>query len=298
LINTKTAFVAIVGKPNVGKSSILNKLLGQKIAIVSDKPQTTRTRITGVLTTTDTQLVFIDTPGLHKPKNTLGEKMVKAVSDGMADVDVCIFVVEPLYKKIPAADEQLIETFKKRKLNVILAINKIDLVKDKQKMLETIAEYNNLFEFAATVPVSAKEGTGMDTLLSEATNFMQSSPFFFDEDTLTDQPERIIAAEMIREKLLLLLEKEIPHGIAVSIESFKERSDKNIIDIEAYIFTEKESHKGIIIGKKGALLKQVGSDARKDLEEFFEVKINLQLWVKVKEDWRNRPGLIRGFELD
>lgn len=292
-----SAFIAIVGRPNVGKSSILNTVLGQKVAIVSDKPQTTRTKITGVLTKDEMQLVFIDTPGLHKPRNALGEHMVKAVGDGMADVDCCVLVVEADQKVAPA-ELELIERFKKRKLNAVLAINKIDLLENKQDLFEIIAKYNELFDFKAIIPVSAKSGDGIDDLVNELSKFAVESVHFFDDEALTDQPERVIAAEIIREKLLWLLDKEVPHGMAVDIERFHERENTNMIDMEAVIYCERESHKGIVIGKKGSMLKAVGTKARIDLEEFFECKINLQLWVKVKEDWRNRTGSIHSFGLD
>lgn len=295
--NTTSAFIAIVGKPNAGKSSILNKLIGQKIAAVSDKPQTTRTRINGVLTNGTEQLVFTDTPGLHKPHNMLGEHMVKAVGDGMADVDCCLLVVEAT-SKIAPAEYELCEKFNKRRLNAVLAVNKIDLLENKSDLLEIINKYNELFDFAAIVPVSAKTGDGVDILLSELRKFTVPSVHFFDDDTLTDQPERVLAAEIIREKLLMLLDKEIPHGLAVDIERFSERGDTDILDIEAAIYCERESHKPIVIGKKGSMLKRVGTLARQDLEGFFEIKVNLRLWVKVKENWRTRQGSIHNFGLD
>lgn len=294
--NTTTAFIAIVGRPNVGKSSILNRIVGEKIAIVSDKPQTTRTRITGIVTKGEMQLVFIDTPGLHKPKNALGENMVKAVSDGMADVDCCVLVVEAEEKMAPATLD-LIERFKKRNLPAVLAINKIDLLSDKDKLLSIIAEYSKLFDFSAIIPMSAKHNDGIDLLSAELEKFVKPSPHFFDEDSFTDQPERVLAAEIVREKLLRLLDKEVPHGIAVDIEQFNER-DSGIIDMSAAIYCEKESHKGIVIGKGGAMLKKAGSQARHDLEAFFGCKVNLKLWVKVKENWRDRMGSIHGFGLD
>lgn len=294
---TKTAFIAIVGKPNVGKSSILNRLLGQKIAIVSDKPQTTRTRIMGVLTKDETQLVFTDTPGFHKPKTKLGEKMVKAVGDSISGVDACLFVVEP-YGELKDSENELIEKFRKEKMPVILAINKIDTVEDKTMLIERIAELTRLFDFTAVVPVSAIKNDGIDELCGELCNLAFPSEHFFPDDTLTDQPERVLASEIIREKMLRLLDKEIPHGVAVSIEKMRERSDKNLMDVEATIYCEKESHKGIIIGKKGSCLKRISTYARQDMEKFFGCPINLQCWVKVKEDWRNREGLIHNFGLD
>lgn len=294
---TKTAFIAIVGCPNVGKSSILNRLLGQKIAIVSDKPQTTRTKIMGVLTEGDTQLVFTDTPGFHRPRTKLGEKMVQAVSDSVSGVDACLFVVEPEGELRPA-ELELIEEFKKLKMPVILAINKVDTLPDKEVLMARILEISKTYDFEAVVPVSALRGINMDELLSEMKKLAEESVFFFPEDTLTDQPERVIAAEIIREKLLRNLDREIPHGVAVSIEKMREREDSDIMDIEAVIYCEKDSHKGIIIGKNGAMLKRISTRAREDMEKFFQCHINLRCWVKVKEGWRNREGLIHNFGLD
>lgn len=294
---TKTAFIAIVGCPNVGKSSILNRLLGQKIAIVSDKPQTTRTKIMGVLTEGDTQLVFTDTPGFHRPRTKLGEKMVQAVSDSVSGVDACLFVVEPEGELRPA-ELELIEKFKKLKMPVILAINKVDTLPDKEVLMARILEISKTYDFEAVVPVSALKGINMDELLSEMKKLAEESVFFFPEDTLTDQPERVIAAEIIREKLLRNLDREIPHGVAVSIEKMREREDSDIMDIEAVIYCEKDSHKGIIIGKNGAMLKRISTRAREDMEKFFQCHINLRCWVKVKEGWRNKEGLIHNFGLD
>lgn len=294
---TKTAFIAIVGCPNVGKSSILNRLLGQKIAIVSDKPQTTRTKIMSVLTEGDTQLVFTDTPGFHRPRTKLGEKMVQAVSDSVSGVDACLFVVEPEGELRPA-ELELIEKFKKLKMPVILAINKVDTLPDKEVLMARILEISKTYDFEAVVPVSALRGINMDELLSEMKKLAEESVFFFPEDTLTDQPERVIAAEIIREKLLRNLDREIPHGVAVSIEKMREREDSDIMDIEAVIYCEKDSHKGIIIGKNGAMLKRISTRAREDMEKFFQCHINLRCWVKVKEGWRNREGLIHNFGLD
>jgi len=285
----KSAFIAIVGRPNVGKSSILNRLIGQKIAIVSRKPQTTRNRIMGVLTQNDEQLVFIDTPGLIKAKNPLGDFMVKSVTSAVSGVDACLLVVEagaPLSK----ADEELIKRFQNAKIPAILAINKIDLLADKSRMIAQIARYSELYEFSAIVPISAKDGNGMNELLSELMNFCQPGGHFFPEDTLTDQPERVIAAEIVREKILRLLDKEVPHGTAVVTERMKER--EGIIDLDVMIYCERDGHKGIIIGKKGAMLKKIGTIARQDLEKFFDCKVNLQLWVKVKEDWRERRATL------
>lgn len=294
---SKTAFIAIVGCPNAGKSTILNRLLGQKIAIVSPKPQTTRTRIMGVLTKDETQLVFTDTPGYHRPKTKLGENMVKAVDNSIGDVDACLLVTESK-GEIRPAEEQLINRFKREKIPAVLAINKIDTVADKTELMERILHFSQLYNFEAIVPVSAIDGNGMDELLDELMKLAFESEHFFPDDTLTDQPEKVIAAEMIREKLLRLLDKEIPHGTAVAIESFKERNNTDLIDIEATIYCEKESHKGIIIGKNGAMLKKISTRARIELEKFLGCRVNLKCWVKVKEDWRNREGLIHNFGLD
>ncbi len=293
----KTAFIAIVGRPNAGKSSLMNCLLGQKVVIVSDKPQTTRTRVMGVLTEEIYQYVFIDTPGFHKPRTALGENMIKAVGAGMDDVDLCMLVVDAT-KEPSAIEDELIEKFKQRHLPAILVINKIDLVKNKEELMALIAQYSQRFDFAAVVPVSALSGDGVNTIKKEIAPFAVEGLHMFDADTLTDQPERLIAAELIREKLLRLLNKEIPHGIAVVIERFHSREDVDMLDIEATIFCEKDSHKGIIIGKGGNMLKRAASYARTDLERFFDCKVNLQCWVKVKEDWRNREGLIHSFGLD
>lgn len=296
---SKTAFIAIVGKANVGKSSILNKLIGSKIAIVSSKPQTTRTRIMGVLTTEDNvQLVFTDTPGFHKPKNKLGEKMVQAVSDSISGVDSCLFVVDANDEKLNTAELELIKKFKSEKMTVVLAINKIDMLKDKTELMKKLVELSALYDFKAIVPVSAQSGDGLDALLDELKALSVESIHFFPDDTLTDQPERVLVAEIIREKMLRLLDKEIPHGTAVAIERMRERDDGSIMDVEATIYCERESHKGIIIGKGGQMLKKISTYARQDIENFFDIKVNLQCWVKVKEDWRNREGIIHNFGLD
>lgn len=294
---TKTAFIAIVGKPNVGKSSILNKVLGQKIAIVSNKPQTTRTKIMGVLTRGEIQLVFTDTPGFHKPKTKLGEKMIKAVGDSISGVDACLFVTEPA-GELSESELELIAKIKKSRIPAILAINKIDTVSDKNELIGRISELSALHDFTAVVPVCAVKNDGIDILIGEMEKLAFPSEHYFPDDTLTDQPERVLVSEIIREKMLRLLDKEIPHGVAVSIEKMRERSDRDIMDIEAIIYCEKESHKGIIIGKKGASLKRISTYARQDIEKFFSCQVNLQCWVKVKEDWRNREGLIHNFGLD
>ena len=301
-METKTAFVAIVGCPNVGKSSLLNRMLGQKVAIVSAKPQTTRTRIMGVLTQDETQLVFTDTPGYHRPKNKLGEKMVKAVIDGIDGVDAALLVVEPEKdgeEALRPAEEELLKKIKREGIPCVLVINKIDTVAEKENLAVRIAELMQLHDFAAVVPTSAVKGEGVDEVIEELTRLAQESPHFFPDDALTDQPERVIAAEIIREKMLRLLDREVPHGIAVSIEQMHEREDgSGIVDIDATIYCEKESHKGIVIGKKGAMLKKISTYAREDMEKFFDCHINLQCWVKVKEGWRDREGLIHNFGLD
>lgn len=291
---TKTAFIAIVGRPNVGKSSLLNALIGEKVAIVSDKPQTTRTRITGILTKDETQLVFIDTPGMHKPRTKLSEYMVKQVNDSVTDVDLAVLVAEPA-GEILKAEADLMETFRLRKIPAVLALNKIDTLSAKEKLMPRIAAFMEKFPFEAVVPISALNGDGLPELLDELVKFAEPSPFFFGEDAITDQPERVIVAEIVREKLLRCLFDEIPHGTAVAVESMKERENQEIIDIEVQIFCEKDSHKGMIIGKGGAMLKRIASYAREDIERFLDCKVNLQCWVKVREDWRNREGIIRSF---
>lgn len=295
--NQKSAFIAIVGRPNVGKSSILNRILGQKIAIVSNKPQTTRTRITGVLTQGDTQLVFIDTPGMHRPKNELGKYMVRSVTESVAGVDMCLLVTEA-GREITPVEEKLMKRFSEQKIPAVLAINKIDAVKEKDVLPAQILFYSKKFDFDAIVPVSAETGRGLDDLITELKNHARPGGHFFEDDTLTDQPERVIASEMIREKILRLCEKEIPHGTAVVIEKLRQREDSEILDIDATIYCEKESHKRIIIGKSGAMIKKISTFARQDMENFFGCKVNLQTWIKVKEGWRNRSGVLKNFGFD
>ena len=294
--NDKSAFIAIVGRPNVGKSSILNRLLGTKIAIVSSKPQTTRNRITGVLTEGEYQLVFFDTPGMHKPKNSLGKYMVRSVNESVGGVDCCMLVVEA--DKSPVQTElDFIDKFKALGMPAILVINKIDMIKDKEILMKQILEYSKLYDFEAIVPVSASDGNGMNELLEELKNQASEGGHFFEDDTLTDQPERVIASEIIREKILRLCNAEIPHGTAVVIEKMKTR-DNGILDIDATIFCEKESHKRILIGKNGAMLKKISTFARQDMERFFDCKVFLQVWIKVKEDWHNRAQLLQNFGFD
>ncbi len=306
-MNTRSAFIAVIGRPNVGKSSLINRLLGQKVAIVSDKPQTTRTRIMGVMTKDSDQYVFVDTPGFHKPRNILGENMIKAVGSGLSDVDGVILVVEAKTKfkidedSLPPAEAELIEEIKKRGLRAVLIINKIDLLEDKSELLSVISHYNKYFTFETVFPVSAKTGNGIDIVLKEASRFLRPSVHYFEEDDFTDQSEKSMVCEMIREKLLRELDKEVPHGIAVDIERMFERDNSEgepILELEATIFCEKASHKGIIIGKGGEMLKKIGSLARADIEKFYGIKTSLKLWVKVKEDWRNRQGIIHTFGLD
>nr|WP_316618449.1 GTPase Era [uncultured Ruminococcus sp.] len=294
--NDKSAFIAIVGRPNVGKSSILNRLLGQKIAIVSSKPQTTRNRITGVMTDGEYQIVFFDTPGMHKPKNTLGKYMVRSVNESVGGVDCCMLVVEAGKEPAPA-DLSLIEKFKSIGMPAILAINKIDMLREKDELMKQILTYSQLYDFEAVVPVSAQDGSGMNELLDELKKQATEGGHFFDDDTLTDQPERVIAAELIREKILRLCDKEIPHGTAVLIEKMKTR-DNGILDIDATIYCERDTHKRIIIGKNGAMLKKISTYARQDIERFFDCKVFLQTWIKVKEDWRNRAQLVQNFGYD
>ena len=291
-MNTKTAIVTIAGRPNVGKSTLTNHLVGEKIAIVSNKPQTTRNRICGILTRGNSQFVFVDTPGFHKPRTKLGDYMVNAVKDSIADVDLTVLVVEP----IPSVGNQeaaLIESIQAKRTPAILAINKIDTV-EKDKLLEVIAAYSETGAFDAIIPISAKTGDGVDLLLAECEKYAIESPFLFPDDVTTDQPERQVMAEIIREKLLWNLEKEIPHGTAVEITTFTER-DNGIIDIDATIYCEKASHKGIIIGKQGAMLKKISSQARTDCERFMGTKVYLTTWVKVKENWRDSDFLVRNF---
>ena len=294
--NDKSAFVAIVGRPNVGKSSILNRLLGQKIAIVSSKPQTTRNRITGVLTEGEYQLVFFDTPGMHKPKNTLGKYMVRSVNESVGGVDCCMLVVEA-GREAGQTELNLIEKFKALDMPAILAINKIDMLKEKDELMKQILAYSQLYDFEAVVPVSAQDGSGMSELLDELKKQASEGGHFFDDDTLTDQPERVIVAEIIREKILRLTDREIPHGTAVLIEKMKTR-DNGILDIDATIFCERETHKRILIGKNGEMLKKISTYARQDIERFFDCKVFLQTWIKVKEDWRNRAQLVQNFGYD
>lgn len=287
----RSGFATLIGRPNVGKSTLMNRLIGQKIAITSNKPQTTRNRIQTVLTLPEGQIVFLDTPGIHKAKNKLGDYMVNVAERTLNEVDVVLWLVEPS-TFIGAGERHIIEQLKKTKTPVILVINKTDTVK-KEEILKFIDTYRKELDFREIVPVSALKGDNTDTLVQCILKYLPYGPAFYDEDTITDQPMRQIVAELIREKALRLLSEEIPHGIAVSIESMKER--KGLYDIEATIICEKESHKGIVIGKGGQMLKQIGSKARPEIEDLLERKVNLQLWVKVKKDWRDSDFLLKNF---
>ncbi len=295
-MDSRSAFIAIVGRPNVGKSSLLNTLVGHKVAIVSDKPQTTRNRIMGIVTHEETQLVFLDTPGVHRPRTRLGDFMVKSIAEAVSGVDAGVLVVEPT-AEVRDAERDLLKQFRSGRLPVVLVINKIDTVEDKAKLLTCIAAWQAEYDFAAVVPVSALTGEGADALLTELEAFAFESPHFFPDDAVSDQPEKVMAAELLREQMLLSLRDEIPHGVAVVVESLTERETEKgvILDIEANIFCERDSHKGMIIGKKGAMLKHIAQNAREQMETAFGAKVNLQCWIKVKEDWRNRQGLLGGF---
>ena len=295
-MNSLSGFIAIVGRPNVGKSSLLNALLGEKVAIVTSKPQTTRTKITGVLTEGEKQYVFIDTPGLHKARTRLGDNMVKAVNMSLNDIDAVLLVTEP-EGEINKAEQNLMESIQRMKLPAILIINKIDLLSDKKKLMERTRQFTDLCAFDAVVPISVAEKDGLDLLMKEIDKHLVESVHFFPDDTLTDQPERVIVAERIREKILLNMRQEIPHGTAVVVEKMREREQGDIIDIDAVIYCERATHKGMLIGKGGQTLKKIASEAREDIESFLDAKVNLQCWVKVKEDWRNKDGLIQNFGL-
>ena len=293
----KTAFLAIVGRPNVGKSSLMNRLLGQKVAIVSSKPQTTRTRIMGVLTEGPDQLVFLDTPGLLRPKDRLGQYMVQSGQASVAGVDAAILVTEA-NTPISPADESLIARFKEDHLPAVLCINKIDLLPYKTALIGQITALAAKYDFAAVVPVSARTGSGIDALKEELKKLGQPGGHLFPDDTLTDQPERTLAAECVREKILRLLQKEVPHGVAVVVDLLREREDGSCIDIRGEIFCERPSHKGILIGRGGSMLKKIGTLAREDLEHFYGMKVNLQLYVQVRPNWRNQENALRAFGFD
>lgn len=293
---TKTGFVTIIGRPNVGKSTLMNKLIGQKVAITSNKPQTTRNKIKTVYTDEQGQIIFVDTPGIHKAKNKLGDYMVNVAERTLTEVDVILWLVEPT-TYIGAGEQHIVSQLKQTKTPVILVINKIDTIK-KEEVLKFIAAYKDLMDFAEIVPVSARTGNNTDELIQSIYKYLPYGPMYYDEDTLTDQPMRQIVAELIREKALHALDEEIPHGIAVTVERMKERLDRTVVDIDATIICERESHKGIIIGKQGAMLKKIGSNARYEIEKMMEQKVNLKLWVKVRKEWRDNDLLIKNFGYD
>ena len=291
--NYKSGFVTLIGRPNVGKSTLMNRLIGQKIAITSNKPQTTRNRIQTVYTCDEGQIIFLDTPGIHKAKNKLGEYMVSVAERTLKEVDVILWLVEPS-TFIGAGEQHIAEQLRSVKTPVFLVINKIDTV-EKAEILKFIVAYKDIVDFAEIIPVSALKGENTDDLLQAMMKYLPTGPQYYDEDTITDQPERQIVAEMIREKALRNLSDEIPHGIAVAIDRMHERPNGGIIDIDATIVCERNSHKGIIIGKQGAMLKKIGSQARADMEALLDCKVNLKLWVKVKKDWRDSDFLIKNF---
>ena len=291
--NYKSGFAALIGRPNVGKSTLMNRLIGQKIAITSNKPQTTRNRIQTVYTDEEGQIIFLDTPGIHKAKNKLGEYMVSVAESTLRDVDVILWIVEAS-DYIGAGEQHIAECLRKVDTPVILVINKIDKVK-KEEILGFIDAYKDISDFAEIIPLSALKGENTENLIPLIFKYMEDGPQYYDEDTVTDQPERQIAAELIREKALRKLDDEIPHGIAVAIDIMKERPRGNIMDIDATIICERDSHKGIIIGKQGSMLKAIGTDARKDIEAMLGTKVNLKLWVKVKKNWRDSDFLIKNF---
>ena len=289
----KTAMIALTGRPNVGKSTLTNALTGEKISIVTNKPQTTRNRIFGVLSRGDTQMILVDTPGFHKARNRLGDYMVKVVNSSVADVDAVALIVEPI-PNVGTQERMLIERIKTSKVPAVLVINKVDRLESKEVILDVISEYVKQMDFAAIVPISAKTGDGVEELLCELEKFAQEGPQLFPDDMITDQPERQIIAEIVREKLLICLDREIPHGTAVEVTRFSER-DSGIIDLDVTIYCEKDSHKGMIIGKNGAMLKKIGQLAREDIERFMGAKVFLQTWVKVKENWRDSAAMIKNF---
>ncbi len=287
---TKSLFVSVLGTPNVGKSSLINAMVNSKVSIVSSKPQTTRNKIRGILTIDDSQIVFIDTPGLHNPKTHLGDYMISEIYSSFSGTDACIHVIDAT-KNITEYDKKLIKKFENLKTPVILAINKIDLLKDKTKLIEIMSEYSKLYNYNAIVPISAKTKNGKNDLMEELLKLTKPSVFFFSEDDITDQTERTLVCEIIREKLLWYLDKELPHGIAVVVERFFQKNE-NFANIEATIYCERENHKSIIIGKNGQMIKKVGTSARLELEKILSEKINLNLWVKVKENWRNKDSIL------
>ena len=297
---TKSVFVAVTGRPNAGKSSLTNLLVGEKVAIVSPKPQTTRTRINGVLTKGETQFVFIDTPGMHKPKTRLSQQMIKSIDNSIADVEVSLLLVDAT-KKPSAIEERLIEGFRAKKSDVILLINKVDLIKEKSDLLKIISDYSEMYDFKEIIPISVVKRDNTDLIIPIVEKYAVESPHFFDDDLPTDQPEKIWLAEIVREKILNTMYDEIPHGTAVQIESLeysKTNKGQDIVDIGVVIICERQTHKGMIIGKQGSMLKKIGQIAREEMEEYFGMKVNMKIWVKVKDDWRNSDVLITDFGLN
>ncbi len=293
----KSGFVSIVGRPNVGKSTLMNNIVGEKIAIMSDKPQTTRNTIQAVFTDEEAQIVFLDTPGIHKPKNKLGEMMVKSAEDAFKNVDSILFVVDDS-RKIGKGDSMIIENLRKTKTPVYLVINKIDKMENKEELFELIKMYDELNFFEEIIPLSALKGSNVNSLVKVLKKNLEEGPKYFPDDMITDQPERVLVAELIREKVLMYTNEEVPHGVAVEIEKMKFRKDKDIVDISAVIYCERDSHKGIIIGKNGRKLKGIGKSAREEMELLLGTQVNLQLWVKVKENWRNLQNYINNFGLN
>ena len=292
----KSGFISIIGRPNAGKSTLLNTIVGEKVAITSDKAQTTRNNIQGIYNEDGYQMIFVDTPGIHKSKSKLGDYMVKSAETSLNDVDIVLYLIEP-YEKIKDSDKAILERLKKVETPVFLVINKIDTI-DKPELLKVIENYSKEYNFAEIIPLSALKGKNQETLLENIEKYLPEGPKYFPEDMITDQPEKQIVSEIIREKALYLLQDEIPHGIAVEITSMKHRKDKDIMDIEATIYCERDSHKGIIIGKQGSMLKKIGSNARRDIQRFLSSQINLQIWIKVKKDWRDSDFLLRNFGYD
>lgn len=290
--NYKSGFVSVIGRPNVGKSTLINSLIGQKIAIMSDKPQTTRNKILCVLTQEDAQILFIDTPGIHKPKHKLGEYMVKAAENTLKEVDVILFVVDAT-ENIGAGELYIMERLQSTQAPVILVVNKVDQI-NKQQVLPVISRYSDKLNFVGAIPISAKEKTNLDQLVEEIKKYLEEGPQYYPSDMITDQPERLVIGELIREKALHLTKEEIPHAIAVDIEEISKRNNDDLY-IRATIYVERESQKGIVIGAKGSLLKEIGQLARADIENLLGSKVYIDLWVKVKKDWRNRDGILRGF---
>ncbi|MDO4300171.1 MAG: GTPase Era [Clostridia bacterium] len=294
--NFHSGFVSLIGRPNVGKSTLMNLLIGEKISIISSKPQTTRNKIQTILTTDTMQVIFVDTPGIHKAKSKLGDYMVKSAETSLNDVDIVLYLIEP-YEKIKDSDKAILERLEKVNTPVFLVINKIDTV-EKPQLLKVIENYSQEYNFAEIIPLSALKGKNQETLLENIEKYLPEGPKYFPEDMITDQPEKQIVSEIIREKALYLLQDEIPHGIAVEITSMKHRKDKDIMDIDATIYCERDSHKGIIIGKQGSMLKKIGSNARRDIQRFLGGQINLQIWIKVKKDWRDSDFLLKNFGYD